>query len=472
MNKILSLVIVSAALFFTSCKKQLDLFPSDSIDATKAFLNVSDLDQGVLGVYTMNNTQVDIINGNDNIAPLNKIYIGSILADETKLSDENRGQGQFTFKYQFSATESEHNADYRTYYVMLDRANRILALIDNIPTLNAAETSQKAKIKAELLALRAVAHFELLIRFMPSGYDPNALGVAIMLKSDIGAAPARNKVGEVVAQIEADFAAARAETNLPDAPTDVLRISKAAIAAYQSRVAMLKRDWPSAVTFATSAITLSGKSLPNQAAFRVYWTDGNETETIWKYRNSQTPQLLWQDTNGDVFFEPSDKLKNQFDRTNDVRFSTYFSGDANDTSLVHKYPGSGLGPQINDIKISRIAEMYLNRAESRAENNDLVGASSDINILRGARISGYVPITFSTKEVAIAEIMNERFKELCFEGFRFFDLKRKGLGVTRNASDVASPTWQNLAAGNFRFALPIPQDEIFANPNTTQNPNY
>lgn len=459
MNKILSLVMVSAALFFTSCKKQLDLSPSDSIDASKAFLNVADLDKGVLGVYSANNI-------------INKIYIGSILADETKISDENRGQGQFTFKYQFSAGGGEHNSDFGLYYVLIDRANRILEVIDGIAALNATETAQKSKIKAELLALRAVAHYELLIRFMPAGYDPNGLGVAIMLKSNIGAAPARNKVGEVVAQIESDFAAARAEANIPDAPTNVLRISKAAIAAYQSRVALLKRDWASAVTFATSAITLSGKSLVPASSFPAYWGDANELETIWKYRNTQGPRLLWQDTNGDVFFEPSDKLKNQFDRTNDVRFTTYFSGDANDTSLVNKYPGSGFGPQINDLKINRIAEMFLNRAEARAENNDLVGAASDINILRGARIAGYVPITFSTKELAITEILNERFKELCFEGFRFFDLKRKGLGVSRLASDVSSATWQNLPVGNFRFALPIPQDEIFANPNATQNPNY
>lgn len=459
MNKILSLVVVSAALFFTSCKKQLDLNPSDSIDASKAFLNVADLDKGVLGVYSANN-------------PINKIYIASILADEAKISDENRGQGQFTFKFQFSASSGEHNSDFGQYYVLIDRANRILAVIDGIPAVNAAETSLKAKIKGELLALRGIALYELLIRFMPAGYDPNALGVAIMLKSDIGAAPSRNKVGDVVAQIDADLSAARAETNIPDAPTNVLRISKAAIAAYQSRVAMLKRDWPSAVTFASSAITLSGKTLAPAASFPAYWGDANELETIWKYRNSQNPQLLWQDTNGDVFFEPSDKLKNLFDRTKDVRFPTYFSGDANDTSLVHKYPGSALGPQINDLKINRIAEMYLNRAESRAENNDLVGASSDINILRAARIAGYVPVTFSTKEIAVAEILNERFKELCFEGFRFFDLKRKGLGVSRNASDVSSATWQNLPAGNFRFALPIPQEEIFANPNATQNPNY
>jgi hypothetical protein len=77
----------------------------------------------------------------------------------------------------------------------------------------------------------------------------------------------------------------------------------------------------------------------------------------------------------------------------------------------------------------------------------------------------------SASELANAVLL-ERFKELCFEGFRFFDLKRLGLPMQRDASDVDSPNWQTLPADNFRFALPIPQDEILANPNMVPNPGY
>ena len=175
-----------------------------------------------------------------------------------------------------------------------------------------------------------------------------------------------------------------------------------------------------------SAITLSGKTL-NMAEYPAYFSDDNESETIFKYRNSTAPQTLWRDTNGDIFFEPADKLKNLFDRNNDIRFFTFFGSDGGDTSIVTKYPGSSRGPQINDLKLVRLAEMYLIRAEANAEKGQLTNAANDINALRRERINGYADVAFASKDVAIAEILDERFKELCYEGFRFFDLKRRNL---------------------------------------------
>ena len=453
------LIVLAFVIAFTSCNKQLDLTPTDSIDVTKAFTSVTDLEKGLLGVYSANDQT-------------NKIYIASILSDETKISNENRGQGQFAFKFQYSSSEGEQNSDFAQYYVMIDRLHKLLTAFDRVTATTPADVAEKARIGAELIALRGIAYYELLIRFMPPGYDANALGVAVVLNSDLNAKPARNTVGEVVTQIETDLAAARADANIPDAPTDVLRISKAAIAAYQARVALLKRDWASAVTYSTAAITLSGKTLATGATFVDYWQDGNESETIWKYRNQTAPQLLWRDTNGDVFFEPSDKLKSQYDRDNDIRFPTYFSSNGNDTSIVFKYPGSAAGPILNDLKIIRVAEMYLIRAEANAENNMLPQAAADINAVRAARIIGYTNVTFSSSAEAVDAVLNERFKELCFEGFRFFDLKRKGLPVTRFASDIQSVNWQNLPVNDYHFALPIPQDEILANPNAVQNSGY
>lgn len=449
----------SILLAVTSCNKQLDLTPSDVIDASKAFTSVTDLEQALLGVYSSNNQT-------------NKTYIGSILADEVKISNENRGQGQGQFKFQYSSAGGEHNADFSLYYVMLDRLHRVLGAVDNVKTNNDNETVRKNKVRAELLGLRGVAYYELLIRFMPSGFDPEALGVPLILESNVSAKPPRSKVKEVVAQIESDLSLAKAESTIQDGPTDVLHLSKAAIAAYQARLALLKKDYAAAITYANDAIALSGKSLAPRNSFATYWSDDNETETIWKYRNSATPQLLWRDANGDVFFEPSDKLKNQFNRATDIRFSTFFGSASGDTSIVTKYPGSTKGPQINDLKIIRVSEMYLLRSEAYAENNQLTLAANDLNMVRSARITGYTAQTFTTKAEAVDAIINERFKELCFEGNRFFDLKRKGLAVNRLATDVQSLNWQNLPANNFRFALPIPSFEILANPNDVQNTGY
>lgn len=102
---------------------------------------------------------------------------------------------------------------------------------------------------------------------------------------------------------------------------------------------------------------------------------------------------------------------------------------------------------------------------------DLAAGAADLNALRAQRISGYVDETFATATDLINAVLDERFKELAFEGFRLFDLKRNNLPVQRLASD-ASSAWQTLAAGNYRFVLPIPNSELLANPNVLQNDGY
>ena len=115
--------------------------------------------------------------------------------------------------------------------------------------------------------------------------------------------------------------------------------------------------------------------------------------------------------------------------------------------------------------------MYLIRAEARAETNDLTGAAADLNALRDARINGYTAQSFSSKGDLITAILNERFKELPFEGHRFFDAKRRNLPIIRLAVD-AQNNKTTLESGNFRFLLPIPNSEIQANPLMVQNPGY
>jgi len=455
-NRIIYLSFLVSLAVFSSCKKQLELLPSDVILPDQALRTVTDLEKGLFGVYASNG------------AAGNRVYIGTILADESLIANTNRGQGQFTFKWQYSGSpEAEHNADYANCYGMIDNANKILGVIDAIPTANATEVALKKRIKAELTALRGIELFECLIRFMPNGYSASALGVPIVLKSELYGKPARNTVGEVITQVNTDLAAGRAETGIPNAPVDVVRLSQATIAAYQARVSLLTRDWAGVVTHAKEAITLSGKDLATGTDFEDYWTDDNEIETLWKYRNQATPQLLWTDANGDIFFSPANKLMNEYDAANDVRFSTYFNSDE-----IIKYPGSASGPQINDIKLVRVAELYLDLAEAYAQLNDLTNSALYLNGLRAARIDGYTDVTLTDQQDGVDQALDERYKELCYEGFRFFDLKRNALPINRDASDVQSPTWQNLSANDHRFALPIPQHEIFANKNMKQNPGY
>ena len=73
----------------------------------------------------------------------------------------------------------------------------------------------------------------------------------------------------------------------------------------------------------------------------------------------------------------------------------------------------------------------------------------------------------------VQDIMSERRIELAFEGHRFFDLKRSNSGFDRSANDCAAASGAcSITSTDHRWVLPIPQEEIFANDNIKQNPNY
>jgi hypothetical protein len=184
---------------------------------------------------------------------------------------------------------------------------------------------------------------------------------------------------------------------------------------------------------------------------------------------------------GTVTWAPSDKIWNSYDKINDIRFSSYLKDEplltkfGRPSRIIAKYAGTGYtttAENVADAKVFRTGEMYLIRAEAKAENNDLVGAAADLNALRAARITGYTTQVFASKDAVITAIIEERFKELAFEGHRFWDLRRRNLPVERLLSDAPTSAAQILPAGNFRFLLPIPNAEIQANPLIKQNPGY
>jgi hypothetical protein len=84
-----------------------------------------------------------------------------------------------------------------------------------------------------------------------------------------------------------------------------------------------------------------------------------------------------------------------------------------------------------------------------------------------------VHTNITDRATLINAIIQERFLELCFEGQRYFDLRRRSLPIQRDLADAGGLTAiTNLPASNFRYLMPIPLNETLANPNMTQNPGY
>jgi hypothetical protein len=107
----------------------------------------------------------------------------------------------------------------------------------------------------------------------------------------------------------------------------------------------------------------------------------------------------------------------------------------------------------------RLAEMYLIRAEANFEDPGAdVGPNTptqDINVIRGrSNAPAYVG------SVTRQQIRDERYFELCWEGFRLHDLKRW-------KQDIGSYDYD---AGN--LILPIPFRELEVNDLLVQNEWY
>ena len=157
----------------------------------------------------------------------------------------------------------------------------------------------------------------------------------------------------------------------------------------------------------------------------------------------------------------------------DNRLPAFIGINGAGNPYINKFFTSSRGGRVVDMKACRTAEMYLIRAEANARkaSPNLAAGAADLNALRSNRITGYTDQTFSSATILIDAVMEERFKELAFEGFRFFDLKRNNMPVSRLSTD-ASAAWQTLPTGDHRFVLPIPNSELLANPNMVQNDNY
>lgn len=322
--------------------------------------------------------------------------------------------------------------------------------------------------------------------------------------------------------------------------------SKTLAQAIKARAYALKKDFVNAELFANEVITTSNISLANSidAYKKVFHThdENADTEVIFRLRrtvqqNSQNGNQTYTNNvpnynanlhngwgsianrrNGSPFYEVSRALFNKFGGFNQsipninqnpdyrLRAVVFLEGTSITNSIVNqnyatatnvrntdilvlqKHGGQAASTSSGDFNpdfmVARISEMYLIKAEARAFANDFGGVATTLqNIINTRFTTPYTVPTPANAQAAWKLILDERRKELCFEGFRFIDLKRLGTlansGIDRDPSDYSSTSWNfpagapaNLPLTSHKFTLPIPISELNANSGITQNTGY
>ncbi len=461
-----------------ACKKVIEIQETDLIAGPTALKTIANNESAVIGAYGGVGVEMDIL-------------LNATLSDEMKTAGEFYNAAS-THEWQYSSTDVGIRDNFTAIvpqYRTINRVNLVLQALPTAQALLAGDEAKRASLRGEGLFLRAFAHLQL-FRYYCGQYTPTGLAMPY-LKTPSFDPQARIPMAEYFQNLLADIT--EAKTLLSTSLTEKNRATVVAANGLHARVALYMNDWVGAEAQSTAFI--NALPLSTIAQFPGIWTDANTTEVAMQIiRTSATVRIgsLFRGTSasisniGGVTWKPSDKIWDSYDKVNDVRFNSYFKDEpllltANpprQTRLIAKYAGTGYATaneNVNNAKVLRTAEMYLIRAEARAEQNKFTGpnsAESDINTLRANRITGYLPVIFTSKTEAIDAIMLERFKELAYEGHRFWDLKRKNLPVARLVSDAPNTLGTTLPAGDYRFLLPIPLTELNANAAMTQNPGY
>jgi starch-binding outer membrane protein, SusD/RagB family len=126
-----------------------------------------------------------------------------------------------------------------------------------------------------------------------------------------------------------------------------------------------------------------------------------------------------------------------------------------------------------DFPMFRLADAYLIYAEAvlRGGGGSAATALNYVNLIR-ERAYGGTSGDITATQLTLPFILDERSRELLWEGFRRQDLIRFG-----QFTDQTVWTWKGgVPAGKtteaFRNLYPIPANELSANPNIKQNPGY
>lgn len=488
-----SFLVLAATL--TGCQDAVDITQKGTLTEEVAFQTVDDVVAGVNLVYSQLTTK-------------NQIALSSVWTDELAVGVENGGQGlsgQHTYIMNPGSALSENL--YANNYYLISRANYLLEAASRIVPTTTADQDKLNKVIAECRFLRAFAHFELLTYYSVDLKDPNSLGVPVIdYIVNVTDRPIRGSVAEGLALVNSDLDFAY--QFLP-AAGNVNYLSKDAVTALQARIALYTGDLPTAISKADTLI--QAYPLANPATYVNLWKDvysGGQDGAIFVLKRLAANAAiadLWRNLgsyiSGAPWYEIGRALFNKLD-DNDVRkgvivnLAPYNASDpsasgslidpdyqnsinyrADDILLLYKYPGSNQGERHNDLKVFRVEEMYLIKAEALI-STDLNQAAAVIQDLVNSRFTANAPtISYTSAQAAYAGVLEQRRIELALEGFRWVDLKRLGVlagqGLDRDPKDLElanNPV--TPAVTSHMFTLPIPSRELAINPNLVQNPGY
>ncbi len=473
---LLTLLVVMGVI---GCKKPLDTVPDTSLTEIKTFDDIRSALRGAYDGFQSNNYYGSPASSG---SPSGWSVLPDLMGDDFVEALESLGNWNIMSEMSYASDNGQVAGVFIQPYEVISRVNNLLMFLDKYET---GDTELEAKrIRAQALAIRAHAHFDLMRYFAPEfGRNSNALGVPFVTVFDpakpFANLPARNTVKEnydaILKDLNDALVAFRAGGNTTD-NTSRNYIDSVVVYAMRARINYYASDWAAVIADANVALALRPVgTAANYVSTFASSTAGFEatppSEVYWAIpsENALQPGRAVSGSNPSyrVTAAMSAILQSQggaYVNTGINRFNQPGIGGVQRT-INWKYPG------IRSFKVFRAGEMLLMRAEAKQRTGDLT-ALADLNTLRTNR---GVANGAEVGAALLDAILLQRRVELLGEGHRWFDLRRTTKTIVRTECGVAGGSRAsncNIGPTSRSWTFPIPFNEIKINPNLVQNQGY
>lgn len=470
MKRVKYIIVGIWTFVLISCSQNfLEIDPEQDVAAEEAVVDFNTLQTAIKGVYS--DLQDEGYYGRS-------LYVmPELMADNLYLSLRNTGRYLEFDQFVVSKENSKVESAWNSIYEVVVNANRAIEGGEQILEESPEQEDQIKQLTGEAYALRALAHFDL-VRLFAQPYnftdDASHPGIPLITEvSDEEVSPSRNSVSEVYESVNSDLN--KSISYMIEEKQDG-RFSVNAASALAARVALYEEDNEDAITYSTNVIESGVFSLIPNENYMDLWTEDFNQETLMEVVNTSSDNAgtgglgHFFDVDGYADALVTEDLVATYSE-NDARLQAITEGSkpgAEDHAyFVNKVP-RGTSHDDN-VKILRLAEQYLIRAEAYAKTDQDDLAQKDLQVVVNRADPEAAEIT-ETGGVLLDRILLERRKELAFEGHRLFDLNRnkESVDIDQGEGNVIEADYPNDD-----FILPIPLSEMNANSEEMkQNPGY
>lgn len=452
-KKICNYIFITALAFaVVSCNKELDIAPTQSIDENEALKTSSDVEAALVGAYS-DLGDADVYGGT-------MFVMSELLGNSSELNWSGTYQGLTQiFNKAIPVNNGFVQDTWLDAYQTINDVNNVLGAIDVVlPT-------RKDRVEGEAKFIRGMLYFDL-VRFYAKAWndgDPAQNdGVPLILTPtraplDASSQKARDKVAAVYAQVIKDLT--EAENLLPE--NNGVFATKYAAAAILARVYLQQGDYTNAAAAADRVISSGQYELEKSYADVFPFNASNTNEDIASPENETIFAIQVTNSQGSNEFNTYFSTLGRGDIDINEDYLGLYEPSDQRADLFYDEGGWRTGKWdmvYANVPVTRLAEMYLIRAESNFRLGTAVGAApvDDINAIRER--AGLAP--FTAVQLTLEKILKERKLELAFEGFALHDAKRL-------EQNVGSLPWNSP-----KLVFPIPERERKVNSNLSQNEGY